>query len=240
MIWRVLLRVTLTFFTLVVLTRFAGKKQLSQATFMDFVTAIAVGDIAGEKLSDPQHPLLPWLLGTTLWFALAFAMDVLVVKNRVLGKLIEGEPTVLIENGRILEKNLFKNFLRVDDLMALLREKGFFNPSEVEYAIFETDGTLSVLPRSQYRPVQPRDLQLSTEYEGVPREVLIEGRPVPSNLKELGLDEAWLAGELAKQGHPHLDEIFFASIDTQGKLWIDPYKDPAGGPRVVIEEKGPH
>lgn len=240
MILPVLLRVAVSFTVLLILTRLTGKKQLSQSTFFDFITAIAIGDIAGEKLSDPEHPLIPWLLGTILWFALAVVLDLIVLKNRQIGKLVEGQPTVLIENGRILEKNLFKNFLRVDDLMARLRKKGHFNPADVEFAIFETDGSVSVLPKSQSRPIQPRDLQIATSYEGMPREVVVDRQVIRANLAEMGLSEAWLLAQLARQGYTHPGEVFFASLDTHGKLFIDGFDDPVAGSRVRVSDPGPH
>lgn len=240
MILKVVLRVALAFTVLLVLTRLSGKKQLRQATFFDFITAIAVGDIAAEKVSDPEQPLVPWLLGTVLWFAMAIALDLIVMKNRQIGKIVEGEPAVLIENGRILEKNLFKNFLRVDDLMARLRGKGFFNPADVEFAIFETDGTVSVLPRSQLRPVQPRDLNLATAYEGIAREVVVDRQVIRANLQQIGLSEGWLLHELARQGYAGPEEVFYAAIDTGGNLYVDGFQDPISGIRVKVPDHGPH
>ncbi len=228
------------FFVLLVLTRLAGKKQLSQSTYFDFITAIAVGDLVAENLADPEKPVLPWLAGTVLWFALTIALDLTVLKNRPIAKLMEGEPSVVIENGRILEKNLARNFLRVDDLLARLRAQGHFNPSDVEFAIFETDGTVSVLAKSQARPVTPRDLGLFTEYEGVTRELVMEGRVIQSNLKAINLSEEWLRAELLRLGYDDLQQVFYAAVDSQGKLFVDGYCDRISGSRVQIADKGPH
>lgn len=240
MIIEALARTVLTFLVLLVLTRLSGKKQLSRATYFDFITAIAVGDIAADHMANPEDPLLPFLAATVLWFALAIALDLLVVKSRPIAKLLEGEPSVVIENGRIREKDLFRNFLRVDDLMARLRTQGYFNPSDVEYAVFETDGTISVLPKAQARPVQPRDLGIPTQYEGISRELIVDREVVRANLKQMNLSEEWLAGELVKAGYTGTDEVFYAAIDTQGKLFIDGFKDPIGGSRVNISDTGPH
>jgi uncharacterized membrane protein YcaP (DUF421 family) len=233
-------RVILTFGVLLLLTRLSGKKQLSQVTFFDFITAIAIGDIAAEKLSDPETPLLPWLMGTLLWFGMTIALDLLVLHSRKAGKLIEGEPAVIVENGRIYEKRLKRNFLRVDDLLALLRGKGCFNLQDVEFAVFETDGTVSVLPKSQVRPVTPRDLKVATPYEGLARELVFQGRMNEINLQDLGLDEAWLRARLAEQGY-QTSQVFFAAIDTQGQIYVDGYNDPiAGSPVDVRDYGGPH
>lgn len=240
MIWTIFARVIYTFGVLLLLTRIAGKKELSQSTFFDFVTAIAVGDIAAEKMTDPEHPLLPWTGAAILWFTLIIAVDLVVVGNRKAAKLIEGEPTMLIENGRILEKNLKANFLSPDELMAHLRKQGHFNPAEVEYAIFETDGTVTVQPKSQYRPLTPKDVNLPTSYEGVSREVVAEGQILHRNLMEMHLDAAWLRAELLKQGYPSEKQVFWASLDTSGKLYVDGYVDAIAGRRVEIQDYGPH
>lgn len=236
----ILLRVAVAFVVLLVLTRLAGKKQLRQTTFFDFITAIAVGDIAAEKIADPKEPLLPWVGAAVLWFGLAIALDLLVLKDRRLGKLVAGEPTVVIENGKILEKNLYKNFLRVDDLIARLREKGQFNLADVEFAIFETDGELSVLPKSQVRPLQPRDLKIATQYEGISRELVVDRQVNRSNLKLLNLSHGWLLQELNRQGYEGPQDVFFAAIDTQGRLYIDGFKDPVAGSRIHVNDAGPH
>lgn len=240
MIGMTLLRTAFTFGLLLFLTRLIGKKQIRQATFFDFITAIAVGDIAAEHLADPEEDFFPWLLATILWFGLTIAIDILVMKHRPLGKLLEGEPSVVIENGRIREKDLFRNYLRVDDLMARLRTQGYFNPTDVEYAVFETDGSMSVLPKSQARPVQPRDLGIPTQYEGITREVIVDRKVIPANLKQMGLSEEWLAGELVKQGYTGPDEIFYAALDTQGQLYIDGFADHLDRHRVEISDLGPH
>jgi uncharacterized membrane protein YcaP (DUF421 family) len=237
----VLTRITVTFFILLLFTRITGKKQLSQSTFFDFLTAIAIGDIAAQRLSDPEEPLLPWLAGTTLWFLLIVAVDLVVLKSRPLGKIVEGEPTVLIENGRILERNLARNYLRVDELMAQLREKGYFNPSQVEFAIFETDGNLSVQPRSQHRTLTPYDLNIQTDYEGVSRELIVDGRVIRPNLHAMGLSEAWLLSQLRQRGYQGPTDVFYASLDTQGQLYADGFGDPIRGSHIEVSDwKGFH
>lgn len=238
-LWPILLRVSITFFVLLVLTRLTGKKQLSQGTFFDFITAIALGDIAGERLADPAQPLVPWLLGTVLWFVLIVTFDILVLTNRKAAKFLEGEPTVLIENGRIRQKQLQTTFLRVDELMAHLRTKGYFSPSEVEFAVFEIDGSISIQPKSQKRPVTPSDLQIPTDYEGMAREVVVEGEILRRNLEEMKMSEGWLLNALRQKGYKDPADVFYAALETTGNLYIDGYKDPIPGEPVEIVDYGP-
>jgi uncharacterized membrane protein YcaP (DUF421 family) len=180
--------------------------------------------------------MLPWLAGTVLWFAMTIGLDRLVLRNRRIAKLVEGEPSILIEKGHIYEQRLKQNYLRVDDLLAALRTKGLFNTADVEFAVFETDGTVSVLPRSQARPVTPKDLNLATPYEGMSREMIFEGRVNMINLKDIGRDKTWLLKKLREQGYDDPEQIFHASLDTQGTLYVDCYKDPVKGSRVDVRD----
>jgi uncharacterized membrane protein YcaP (DUF421 family) len=221
----ILFRVALTFGVLLLGTRLTGKKQLSQSTFFDFVNAVALGDIAAEKLSDPEKPFWPWLAATALWFLLTVGLDLLILRSRRAAVLLEGRPTILVRNGQIIRNSLRASFLRIDELMAHLRKHGYFNPRDVEFAVFETDGTVSVLPRSQVRPVTPQDLGLSTSYEGLVHELIAEGVVNHINLRNLGLSEEWLHQALAQQGQT-VANVFYACIDTTGKLYVDAYDDP--------------
>ena len=163
--WPVLIRVTYTFFLLLVLTRVVGKRQLSQATLFEFITAITIGDIVGEQMTDPTKPLLPWTAATCLWFGLVIGLDKLAVRNKKAAHLLEGRPALLIERGQVLKQNLVLNNMREEELHAHLRQKGYFDPSDVEYALYEIDGKVSVLPRAEARPATPRDFGFAPQPE---------------------------------------------------------------------------
>ena len=121
-----------------------------------------------------------------------------------------------------------KLIYHVDDLMMQLRDKNVFNIADVEFAISEPNGKLSVLLKSQKRPVTPHDLQLSTTYEGVPSEMISDGIVIMQNLKQNNLTEEWLYGELEKQGINSVKEVFYASLDSNGHLYIDKKQDDLG------------
>jgi len=202
---RVLLRVALTFITLLALARITGKKQLSQSTFFDFITAITIGDIAGEHLANPDSPLLPWLAGTVFWFAMTVGLDLAVIRSRSLAHLVEGRPSVLVENGQIVQKNLKANFLRIDEMLADFRKKGHFNPSDIAYAMFEIDGHVSV----------------QTKPGGLTHTVVADGRIRHEELQKAGQSEDWLRQELQARGFADPKEVFLAVVDPNGKLTVD-------------------
>lgn len=219
------LKTAVAFFGILVYTRILGKQQISQMTFYEYVTGITFGSIAAAIALDRQANtgLFLWVL--TVFVLLNYLTGVLTVKSRPLRKLIEGEPTILIHNGKILEHNMAKLRYDMENLMMQLREKNVFNIADVEFAIAENDGNLSVLVKSQKRPVTPSDLNIPTRYEGVPSEIIIDGEVIYQNLEQNNLDEQWLISELKKRGYNSPSQIMYASLDTDGSLYIDERRD---------------
>ncbi|HLV08878.1 MAG TPA: DUF421 domain-containing protein [Halanaerobiales bacterium] len=140
-------------------------------------------------------------------------------------KLIEGEPLVMIQNGKIYEKNMKKIRYNLDDLMMQIREQGIFDLGEVEFAILETDGNLSVLKKSQFQNIKTRDIGLQTDYKGVSSEIIRDGKIVEQNLKQNNLTHEWLFNELSSRNIKNVREVVLASLSTDGNLYIDLQND---------------
>lgn len=221
MIITTLLKTALSFGTLWGLARLLGKKQLGQLTLFDYMTGITLGSLAAGLIIDPEY-VVP-LVGMLGWVLLSLLLHFLDMKGRTLHRLLDDKPSILIRNGKVQEQALRKNQLNVEELMSELRSSGYFHLEQVEYAVLEPNGKLSVLPKSQYRPVQPHDLGLSTQHEGLLIQVMQEGRSIPHGLRQAGLGEDWLQGELARQ-QIAAEDVFAAWLDTQGKLVIDRYE----------------
>lgn len=215
------LRAVFSFLTLWGITRWLGKKQVGQLTFFDYISGITFGALASQIINDERRWPRPFL-GLLIWAALAQLFHYLDLKGRKLHRILDDAPAVLIRNGELVEQNLQKLRINVEELMSMLRQEGHFHLESVEFAILEANGKLSVMPRSQYRPLQPRDLGLATPYEGLMIQVMQEGRPIAHGLHQAGLDEAWLQGELAKQ-QVEPGQVFAAWLDTQGRLLIQRY-----------------
>ncbi len=216
--WRTLL----AFAGLLVMMRFSGKQQISHLSMFEYIVGITIGSTASFLSVDIKEPFLPTLLGLGLWVAFGILLNNVALRSRRWGKLLRGEPTIVIQNGRILEKAMHKvpNFT-IDDLMMMLRNKDVFDLSEVEFAILELDGSLSVIKKSQYRPVQPKDLGLSTNYEGLPIELVYNGQVIEKNLKGANLDRRWLEATLKARGIPGLGEVMVAQLESDGSLYVD-------------------
>lgn len=209
------------FVSLLVLTRLTGKQQISHLTFYDFVAAITIGGITAEIAGELDVSVWPIFAALVTFVALTILSGYLSLQSRPVRKLLQGEPTVVVHNGKILEGNMARMRYNFDDLMGQLRNKNVFNISDVEYAILETNGELSVLLKTQNQPLTPKDLHLSTRYQGVPSELIMDGEIIRQNLEQNKLSEQWLMDQLKLQGIYNPGEVAYASLDSSGKLFID-------------------
>ena len=209
---------------LIILSRIIGKKLLGQLTFFDFVIGISLGTIGGAFVTTEVKGYYV-LYSATMLALLVFITGYISVKNVTFRKLVEGEPVILIQNGKIFESNMKKMRYNQDDLMMQLREKDVFDMTQVEFAILEPHGKLSVLKKSENQPVTPKDLNLSTTYQGISIEIIRDGRIQESNLKDLKLTHEWLYNQLTAKGVKNIEEVFLATLSTDGKLYVDLHKD---------------
>ncbi len=208
------------FVMLVILTRIVGRKLLAQITFFDFVTGVTIGTIAGAYVVNQVkgHAVL---VSPVILVICTLGLGFLTVKNLKMRKLFKGEPIVIIQNGKILEENMFKSRYTLDALEMQLRENKVFDINEVEFAVLEADGKLSVLKKTPYNPVTPKDLNLKTNYKGLATEIIKDGDVLDQNLKQNSLDISWLYKELYQQGIDDISKVMLASLNTDGSLYID-------------------
>ncbi len=221
----ILIRAAGAFAAVFFVTRMIGKSAVGGLTIADWVNGIVIGSIAASLVVELNEPPGYYIFGLLVFMALTIIAEWAGTKHRPLHKVLTDEPTVVVHNGKIMESNMHKMRFTIDDLTSQLRQKNAFNIADVEYAIAEPDGQISVLLKGQSRPVTPRDLNLSTPYQGVPSELVVDGVVIKQNLEQNNLDEKWLYDELQKQGIPSLKEVFYASLDTDGNLYVDQRRD---------------
>lgn len=217
----VVIRSFISFFVLLILIRLMGKQQVSQLTFFDYVVGITIGSIASTLSVQINQNTTATLVGLLVWTALPIMLAFLSLKNVWIRKVVEGEATVVVENGKILEQNLAKLRLSTDDLIAQLRTKNVFNLADVEFALFENNGKLSVELKSQKQPLTPGDLQIPTRYAGLPTTLIADGKMLKDALKSLNLTQAWLRHQLEKQQIKDIAQVSLAQLDTTGNLYVD-------------------
>lgn len=215
----------ITFAAILFLGRLLNKEQLAQLTFFDWVIGVTIGSIGAELATDTQGLTWNYLWVLVVFVAAAMFTGYVTQKSRPLRKIIDGEPTVVIQNGKILEHNMKKLRYNIDNLFDQLRNKSVFDIEDVEFAVLESNGGLSVLLKSQQRPVTPADLNIPTEYEGLSSEIIMDGVVIYQNLQQNDLDEQWLIAELRKRGYESPQEIVFAGLSSDGSLYIDERDD---------------
>lgn len=223
--WAILLRTSFAFIILLIAARILGKQTIAQMTYFDFIAAITLGAIGASFAlhldMNPFNVLLSLISFTGIVFLTAYVS----LKSRVARKILAGEPTVVIQNGKILEHNMAKMRYCLDSLNQQLRQNGVFDIGQIEFAVVEPNGELSVLKKSQYRPLAPTDLKITTRYEGLAIELIMDGQIIEKNLRENKLSKEWLTTTLAKYGITDLKDVAYACLSTKGTLYFDTYKD---------------
>ena len=221
----VLVRSLIAFFTLLLFARLLGKQHISQLTFFDYALAITVGSIAATLSVDLGSNAWTHWVGLVTWTAAVLAMQFVSIKWLNMSKYIIGEPVLVIINGKIMDKAMKSIRYTISDLLEQLREKGVFDLNQVSFAVLETDGKISILLKPEYLPVTAGDLNIPVQDKGISTELIFDGVIIEENLKKANIDRSWLMDELKKSGINKASEVFLATIDKSGQLYIDKYKD---------------
>ncbi|BAF59030.1 predicted membrane protein [Pelotomaculum thermopropionicum SI] len=219
MVWEYIYRTVFIYFLVLAVIRMMGKREIGQLSPFDFVVAIIIAELAAMPMEMSNIPLWHSVLPLVILGVLEVAVSYATLLSQTLRGVVCGHPQVVIKNGKLLREEMRKARYNLDDLMAQLREKGVVDPSDVEFAVLETSGKLSVILKSQRRPVTPADLGISTPYEGLPTVLVMDGNVMKKNLKEANLDEKWLLQALQeRQLSPK--KILLATLSTDGRLYI--------------------
>jgi uncharacterized membrane protein YcaP (DUF421 family) len=213
------------FFTLLIFTRILGKQQVSQLTFFDYVVGITIGSTASSLTTDLTSRAWPHWVGLLTWTSLCFILQLITIKSKTAEKYLDGQPTIIISNGKILEKSMKKVRYTIGDLLAQLRDKGIFDLDTVAFAVLEKDGQLSILKKSECDFVTPRDLKLKIPPASIDYEVIYDGSIIQDNLTTINRSEKWLMHKLNKQGINNTSEVFLATYNASNGLHIDLYED---------------
>lgn len=221
----IVLRIVASFVLLWLVMRILGKKEMGRLTFYNMASAAAFGTLAASLATDTKTNPLYYIGATISYFALTYIMGYASLKSITARRILEDTPTLVIANGKIMENSLRDMRLSTDNLMEKLREKKVFNIRDVEFAVMEPDGKISVLLKSQNQPVTPKDLHLNTQYQGLPTNVIKDGKIVEENLKDLNLTRSWINEQLKLYNITDIEDVVLAQLDTSGKLYVDTKKD---------------
>ncbi|MEA4832387.1 MAG: DUF421 domain-containing protein [Oscillospiraceae bacterium] len=205
---------------LFILARIMGKKQLSQLTYFDYVVGISIGSIAAAFAVDSSINYAKGITGLIIYALFPIILSLISLKNYKARKLLDGKPTILINNGQIIEENLKKTKLTVNDVLEECRLKNVFNLVDVEFAVLETSGKVSVQLKSSCQPLTPKDMNIQTAYKGLCLNVIIDGTILDDYLQMNDKNRMWLQEELKKQGVLDLKDVLLAYIDSNNQLVV--------------------
>ena len=197
---------------LFIIAKILGHKQVAQLDFFDYITGITIGSIAAELATELEEPMKP-LIAMAVYGVFAFLLTVISHKFPKSRKYVNGTPTIIMDEGKLYRKNMKKAKLELSEFMVMCRQEGYFNINDINTAVFEYNGRLTILPSSNKRPVTPEDLSISPKRENICTEIIMDGRIIHENIKRLGFDLVWLEKQLEKQHYKSAKEIFLAIWD---------------------------
>jgi uncharacterized membrane protein YcaP (DUF421 family) len=233
----IIIRSVLFVITLFAITKLGGKKQLAELSFFEYVAGITIGSIAGEVIMGLEGNMFHGVLAIVIFGGFTYLVDVFSIKSKSFRDIIEGKATVLIKDGKVLEENLKKEKYTIDELNSLLRQKNVFKTADVEFAVLEPKGDLSVLLKKELQPLTPKDLNIAVAPEKETQTVIMDGKVLNDPLTAAGKSRGWLDIELANLGVT-LENVFIGQIDSYGQLTIDTYDDqlqvPSPQPRKLL------
>ena len=216
---KVILTSVLSAVSLFLIAKIIGHKQMSQLDFFDYITGITVGSIAAELATELEKPWKP-LIAMVIYGAITISLAFITSKLPKTRKFINGTPTIIMNGGKIYRKNMKKAKMDLSDFMVMCRQEGYFNLNDIQTAVFEYNGRLTILPKATKRPVNPTDMNITPPCETINTEVIMDGRILDENLKRLGVNGKWLDNELKTQGYKNAKEIFLGICDDNKTLTL--------------------
>ena len=215
------LRTIFLYIVLIAVIRLMGKRQIGQMEPSEFVVTMLVANLAAIPMQDGGIPLFSGFVPILTVLGVELVLSHLSLRSIRVRKLLCGKPVILIENGNIMQENLRKTRVTMDELTGHLREAGVLDITAVQYAIMETDGILSVFPYPEERPATAREAGIKPEKQFMPLTIISDGVLLQENLKKAGKDTRWLEKTLKKQ-KASLENTWFLSVDGQDKVVFYP------------------
>ena len=225
----IIVRTLLIYFSLLLVMRLLGKRQLGEMELSEFVVAALIADLAAVALQDTGIPLLNGLVPILVLFCCEVIISGLTLKNIRLRSAFFGKPSLLIVRGKINQLEMRKNRFTLDELMQELRSQGSMDISQIEYAILETSGQLNVIPFPAERPVTVSQMGLDADPGGYPIIVVSDGHILDANLRHAGRDRAWLDKQLSDRGLKEAGQVYLLTVNQTGQVYFAPKEERKGG-----------
>jgi uncharacterized membrane protein YcaP (DUF421 family) len=215
-----LFRGLIAYLALFLMARLMGKREIAQLTYFDYIVGITIGSLAANITLNPSIRFWDGLTTLVLFALLQVVTAIAAFQSRKMRKVIDGERTLLIEDGQIRDESLKKERLNIDELNMMLRTQSVFKIADVELAYLEPNGQVSVQKKAYKQPVTPNDLHLTPSTSGKGHMIIERGKILTDVIHQLNLTESWLISEITKQGYA-MKDVCYAQIDDQNNLYID-------------------
>lgn len=216
----VFIRTVIVFVVLILSMRIMGKRQLGELELSEVVVAVLISDMASHPLQDIGIPLLNGLLPVIVLLCCQILISGAIVNSVRFRAFICGRPSILVENGKIIQREMKHNRFTVDELTEDLRKKGFTDISKLKYAVLETDGTLNALPYASEKPPSAAQLNIDAEDFSIPYSIISDGRVVTHNLIKSGHDIQWLNTQLSSRNINSPKDVYYMTVDNLGKVYF--------------------
>jgi len=216
----IIIRTLIIYFTLLLMMRLLGKRQLGEMELSEFVVAALVADLAAHPLQDLGIPMINGLVPVFTLFCCEVFISWAAMRSIRLRVLLFGKPGVLIKDGHVVQKEMEKNRFTSDELMQELRNQGCMDISKIKYAILETDGRVNVIKYPEELPVTAKQMKIDCTDTGYPLTVISSGRIIETNLNRLSLDLDWLKAELEKNGIDDAGKVFLMTVNSARQCYM--------------------
>ncbi|MEG1596987.1 MAG: DUF421 domain-containing protein [Bacilli bacterium] len=216
----VIIRSLLSLFTLFLVAKMLGKKQVSQLSVFDYVVGISIGNFAAEMTINLESHWMHGTIAVIVYGVVAYLISLGTMKSIWLRRIFMSTPTIMIQDGKLLEKNMKKAKFDINDLLEECRSNGYFDLNEISYAVLESNGKLSILPKETYRPLTPKDMNLSPDKSSLVANLVIDGKIMKKHLEIVNKKEDWLIQQLSVKGYKSLDKVLLVTLDNKDKLTI--------------------
>ena len=211
-------RAIVLYVVVLIVMRLMGKREIGQLQPFELAISIMIADLASTPMTEIGIPLTNGIVPILGLLVMHLAISTLNIKSIKIREIICGKPRILIYRGKIDEDSLRKERLTVNELQEKLRSKDTVTLGEVEYAILETSGEVTVIKKPEKRNTIPEDFGIQPDYEGIPYDLVVDGKVMYSNLKALGKDYEWLKKEI-KKFKMKPEEVLIATIDGKGQVF---------------------
>ena len=221
----ILLRTAIVYVVIIAAMRIMGKRQLGDLELSELVVTVLVADAAMAPISDPDIPLMRGLGPVLLLFVLEYLLSVVALRSVKARLFLFGKPSIIIEDGKIIQREMKRNRFTPEELLQELRNQGVEDLATVARAVLETSGQLNVILRPEHRPVTVQAMQLPAQDVGRFSAIISDGRVLSENLKRMGRDRRWLDRELARHGAEHSEDVYLLLLNDSGQVYFAARED---------------